>query len=194
MAHRVVDHVLFSVFCVLGSEYVLDALEAHLLGDAGSLYLGFAIAWMLIYFSQQPVSKIEPVAALWCVAIPVWDTLVVMARRIKNGRSPFAPDRNHFHHLFVDMKMDSRLALAVILGISILFGAFGIWLNYAISPVFSLITYALMFLIFGYGMLHPHQSKESLHTSSDWSTSTETLDQFAYLSRNNRSNLFASFL
>ena len=133
----------------------LTPLRRIFLGDAGSLYLGFAIAWMLIYFSQQPVSKIEPVAALWCVAIPVWDTLVVMARRIKNGRSPFAPDRNHFHHLLVDMKMDSRLALAVILGISILFGAFGIWLNYAISPVFSLITYAVMFLIFGYGMLHP---------------------------------------
>lgn len=133
----------------------LTPLKRVFLGDAGSLYLGFSIAWILIYFSQQPVSKIEPVAALWCVAIPVWDTLVVMARRIRNGCSPFASDRNHFHHLLVDINMDSRLALAVILGISVLVGAFGIWLNYAISPVVSLVAYAMIFLIFGYGMLHP---------------------------------------
>ena len=133
----------------------LMPLKRVFLGDAGSLYLGFVIAWMLIYFSQQPVSKIEPIAALWCVAIPVWDTLVVMARRIKNNRSPFAPDRNHFHHLLVDMKMDARLVLAIILGISLVFGAFGIWLNYAVSPAFSLFIYAMMFLMFSYGMMNP---------------------------------------
>lgn len=138
----------------------LTPLKRVFLGDAGSLYLGFVIAWMLIYFSQQPVSKIEPVAALWCVAIPVWDTLVVMARRIKNGRSPFAPDRNHFHHLLVDMGMSSRLALAVILGVSVVISAFGIWVTYAISPIASLMTYVALLFIFGYGMLHPSLEKQ----------------------------------
>jgi UDP-GlcNAc:undecaprenyl-phosphate GlcNAc-1-phosphate transferase len=138
----------------------LTPLKRVFLGDAGSLYLGFVVAWMLIYFSQEPVSKIEPVAALWCVAIPVWDTLVVMARRVKHGRSPFAPDRNHFHHLLVDMGLSARLALVVILGMSVLFGAFGIWMTYVISSLVSLFTYAALFLIFGYGMLHPSLEKK----------------------------------
>lgn len=138
----------------------LTPLKPVFLGDAGSLYLGFVTAWMLIYFSQQPVSRIEPVAALWCVAIPVWDTLVVIARRIKNGRSPFAPDRNHFHHLLVDIGMSAKLVLAIILGVSAVISAFGIWITYAISPMVSLMIYATLLFVFGYGMLNPSLEKK----------------------------------
>ena len=137
----------------------LTPFKPVFLGDAGSMYLGFVIAWMLIYFSQQPVSQIEPVAALWCVAIPVWDTLVVMARRIKNGRSPFAPDRTHFHHLLVDINMSSRIVLAVILGVSVVISTFGIWITYTVSSIVSLMIYVALFFMFGYGMLHPSIEK-----------------------------------
>lgn len=138
----------------------LTPLKRVFLGDAGSLYLGFVIAWMLIYFSQSPIEKIDPIAALWCVAIPVWDTLVVVARRIKNGRSPFSPDRNHFHHLLVDIGIRPRVALAVILCCAMLIGTFGIWVNYVVSPVASLIVYLVCLMIFGYGMLHPKLEKK----------------------------------
>lgn len=137
----------------------LTPFKKVFLGDAGSLYLGFMIGWMLIYFSQEPIAKIEPVAALWCVAFPVWDTLVVMARRIKNGRSVFAPDRQHFHHLLVDMGMRSVVALSTILVISTMLSAFGIWMTYVVSPAFSMLMHVVFFLIFLYLMLHPSIDK-----------------------------------
>lgn len=71
------------------------------LGDAGSMFLGFALAWFAISLSQGPERIIKPAAALWFVMVPVIDAVAIMLRRILKGRSPFAPDREHLHHIFL---------------------------------------------------------------------------------------------
>lgn len=147
--------LMSSVFAFFLVNLSLTPFNRVFLGDAGSLLLGFIMAWTLIYYTQEPIALMHPVAALWCVTIPVFDTLVVIARRIKNKQSPFSPDRNHFHHLLVDMGMKSEVALVIILGLSIVVNAFGILIIYAISPLASLVTYGLLLICFGYGMLHP---------------------------------------
>ena len=147
--------LMSAVFAFWLVNLSLTPLKRVFLGDAGSLLLGFVMAWTLIYYTQKPVALMHPVAALWCVTIPVFDTLVVIARRIKNKRSPFSSDRNHFHHMFVDMGMSSGVALALILGLATVLNAFGVWMTYAISPAASLSAYCLLLMGFGYGMLHP---------------------------------------
>lgn len=147
--------LMSAVFAFWLVNLSLTPLKCVFLGDAGSLLLGFVMAWTLIYYTQKPVALLHPMVALWCVTIPVFDTLVVIARRVKNKRSPFSPDRNHLHHLFVDMGMKPGLALGLILGLSILVNAFGVWMTYAFSPLASLLAYGLLLIGFGYGMLHP---------------------------------------
>ena len=137
----------------------LTPLKPVFLGDAGSLLLGFIMAWTLIYYTQKPVALMHPVAALWCVTIPVFDTLVVIARRIKNKRSPFSSDRNHLHHIFVDMGICPRNVLFLILGVSAALNALGIWIIYSLGPIASIGLYALALGVFGYGMLHPSVEK-----------------------------------
>jgi len=67
------------------------------MGDAGSQLLGFFLGVFAIAVTQAdvPYSK---VLALPIIGFPILDTLTVMAVRIKNKRSPFSPDKNHFHH------------------------------------------------------------------------------------------------
>jgi undecaprenyl-phosphate alpha-N-acetylglucosaminyl 1-phosphatetransferase/UDP-N-acetylglucosamine 2-epimerase len=84
------------------------------MGDAGSTLIGFVLAWSLIYVSHRSVGRMAPVDVLWCVAVPVMDTLAVMHRRIRLGRSPFKPDRQHLHHLLVDAGCPPRMALVAI--------------------------------------------------------------------------------
>ncbi|WP_368564192.1 UDP-N-acetylglucosamine 2-epimerase [Pseudoxanthomonas sp. UTMC 1351] len=84
------------------------------MGDAGSTLIGFVLAWSLIYVSHRSVGRTAPVDVLWCVALPVMDTLAVMHRRIRLGRSPFKPDRQHLHHLLVDAGCPPRMALVAI--------------------------------------------------------------------------------
>lgn len=71
------------------------------LGDNGSMLLGFLFSWLFIALSQGREAPMSPVTALWLFGLPLMDTVGVMARRIWLGKSPFKPDRHHFHHLFV---------------------------------------------------------------------------------------------
>lgn len=95
------------------------------LGDAGSTLLGYMVGWALIQYSQTPGSRLSPVAALWCVAVPVLDTLAVMARRLRSGSSPFNGDRRHIHYLLMDAGFGARATLAIIITAAAVCWGFG---------------------------------------------------------------------
>lgn len=147
--------LISAVFAFWLVNLSLIPVKKVFLGDAGSLMLGFVMAWTLIFYTQHPVSLLNPVIALWCVTIPVYDTLVVIARRLKNRRSPFSPDRNHLHHILIDSGMSSRRVLGLILLMSAVVNTLGIWLVFAVSSEVSLMVYLVLFGTFTYGMLHP---------------------------------------
>ena len=86
------------------------------MGNAGSAFLGFVIAWVAFRLTQNPGHPVSPVLALWFVPIPVMDTLVLMLRRMRNRQSPFIADRNHIHHLMMEAGFgptQAALALAL---------------------------------------------------------------------------------
>lgn len=72
------------------------------MGNAGSAWLGFVIAWVSFRLTQNPGHPVSPVLALWFVPIPIMDTLVLMLRRLRNRQSPFTADHNHIHHLMME--------------------------------------------------------------------------------------------
>lgn len=72
------------------------------MGNSGSALLGLMMAWMTFRLTQTPSHPVTPLLALWLIPIPIIDCLVLMARRIKLGQSPFRADHNHIHHLMID--------------------------------------------------------------------------------------------
>lgn len=72
------------------------------LGNAGSAFLGLVIAWVSFRLTQNPGHPVNPVLALWLLPIPVMDTLVLIVRRLHEGRSPFSAGRDHIHHFMQD--------------------------------------------------------------------------------------------
>ncbi|MBM4197390.1 MAG: undecaprenyl/decaprenyl-phosphate alpha-N-acetylglucosaminyl 1-phosphate transferase [Gammaproteobacteria bacterium] len=92
------------------------------LGDAGSMFLGLALAWCAIAFSQGPDAALSPAAALWFVLVPTIDAVAMMLRRILKRRSPFYPDREHLHHIFLLAGFSVSQTVAIMAGI----GAFGV--------------------------------------------------------------------
>lgn len=133
----------------------LTPLKRVFLGDAGSLLLGFTLAWILIYYSQDVPNGLLPVAALWCVTVPVFDTLVVIVRRLRHGRSPFSADRKHFHYLLIDLGLSSRAALACILCFSLCVNGLGVLATYQWGSLVGLLLFVAMLCMFAYAMLHP---------------------------------------
>ena len=104
------------------------------MGDAGNTFLGFGIAWFAVRMSQDPTKAMDPVTALWIMAIPLIDTVTVMVRRIRAGESPFAADRQHLHHILLGLGLSDGKAVAMLLMVAVILGGFGVfaqWLGIA---------------------------------------------------------------
>ncbi|MCX7089523.1 MAG: UDP-N-acetylglucosamine--undecaprenyl-phosphate N-acetylglucosaminephosphotransferase [Methylococcales bacterium] len=69
------------------------------LGDTGSTLFGFTVCWIAISASQGQHPIIASTTVLWIIAIPLFDSVCIMLRRLSQGRSPFNPDREHLHHI-----------------------------------------------------------------------------------------------
>lgn len=100
------------------------------LGDNGSLFLGFILAWLLVYFSQGHqayAAVIKPVTALYLVALPVYDTIFVMLKRMLAGHSPFKPDKTHLHHMFLALEISQIQTLLFVMVFQTLMITLGVW-------------------------------------------------------------------
>ena len=126
------------------------------LGDNGSLFLGFVLAWLLVYFSQghgDYVAVIRPVTALYLVALPVYDTIFVMLKRMLAGHSPFKPDKTHLHHLFLAVGFSHNKALLFMLlsqALLIVLGVLFLVFNSAEKDQFYI--FILMSIVYYLGM------------------------------------------
>jgi UDP-GlcNAc:undecaprenyl-phosphate GlcNAc-1-phosphate transferase len=104
------------------------------MGDAGSTLLGFMLACICISASQGVGPKISPTTTLWIVAIPLYELLWTTVRRILKGRSPFQPDRAHFHHNLLDAGFGVRGAFFVLICIGMVLSMAAIAIHYFEVP------------------------------------------------------------
>lgn len=92
------------------------------MGNAGSAFLGLVIAWVSFRLTQNPGHPVNPVLALWLLPIPVMDCLVLIVRRIREGRSPFSAGRDHIHHFMQDAGYGPTRAAILLMLVSLLCG------------------------------------------------------------------------
>jgi len=114
------------------------------LGDSGATLLGFLVAVCLIQSSQPGVAVIDPVFVLWCVAVPVIDTLQVMWNRIRAGRSIFDSDRLHMHYQLVDMGYSKHKTVMMMLAGNSTVVALGLVLTMLSSALSLCVFFALV--------------------------------------------------
>ena len=111
MAYSLIAFTLFG--SILAFLYYNYHPAKIFMGDAGSMMLGLINAILVIRFiNMAPTAHIIPVSASPAIGfglllIPLMDTLRVFCIRLAHGVSPFSPDRNHIHHLFLDKGFSS---------------------------------------------------------------------------------------
>lgn len=102
------------------------------LGDSGSMFLGLAIAWIAIRFSQGADAVISPAATLWFVALPIYDTVCMTGRRILRKRPIFGADKEHLHHVFLLAGFtvtETVLTMAGLAAVGVAIGLLGTFFN-----------------------------------------------------------------
>ena len=103
------------------------------------------------------LTKVEnlPVLAVAIINIPVLDTLRVMLVRILKRKSPFAADRNHIHHIFIDkgfshvktsmlLCMINFLNLAIIFLVEPIYNSFELTLIYVVMNLFWVFAFEII--------------------------------------------------
>jgi len=112
------------------------------MGDSGSQLLGFSGIVLSIKLTQQS-NLLSPVLPLIIFGFPILDTLSVITQRIYEGRSPFSPDKNHFHHKLLKLGLYHTEAVTLIYIIHGLFIIFAL-LFYSVSDRLIFLSYLLI--------------------------------------------------
>lgn len=92
------------------------------MGDTGALFLGYTFAVL----SVQGVFKLHAVLSflvpLMIFALPLFDMIFAIIRRICAGKSPFAADRGHIHHRLIDMGFTQKESVKILYALCSIMG------------------------------------------------------------------------
>lgn len=94
------------------------------MGDTGSLTLGYTISFILIHllstsYNYNPWENGHAVIAMSTVFVPIFDVVRVVITRVRDGRHPFMPDKNHIHHKLLRTGLNKIQTMAMLLCISV---------------------------------------------------------------------------
>lgn len=149
---------VFFIYNVFGNR------EKIFMGDSGSLLLGYLLTAFVFRFCEinalgsipaQFHMSASPAVAICVLTVPIFDTIRVSITRIKKGRSPFQPDKNHIHHLLLRTGLNHIQTTCILLLVSLLFIALGIigrnwnlWVllivDFALATVLTLILWRVI--------------------------------------------------
>ncbi len=113
------------------------------MGDAGSQFIGFMAVFLCIYLTQDVNPALNPALPLLLLGLPILDTLTVMVRRVRAGRSPFSPDKTHIHHRLMEYGFSHAEAVGSIYLLQGVFLASALRFRYA-SDIVVIGTYLII--------------------------------------------------
>ncbi len=118
------------------------------LGDAGSTTLGFLIAFLLVYFTLPENRLFHPVLAIWIVALPMFDLLNVIIKRIFLKKNISLPDKYHIHHILMKLKFTQKQTLILLILTSIVLNLYGYYSYSLLSSDVSLLSFPILYLFY----------------------------------------------
>ena len=135
------------------------------IGDVGSNFMGFSLAVISILGVAKTYTAIVIVAPIIGLALPIFDTLWAIIRRIvktKSIKGVFKADKGHLHHRLMAKGYTQKQAVLILYGITATLGMVAIIL--LDSGIWKAISFALLVVVFvalGYkDILHLRDNEE----------------------------------
>jgi UDP-GlcNAc:undecaprenyl-phosphate GlcNAc-1-phosphate transferase len=133
-------------------------------GTTGVYVVGYALAVLSII----GVAKVA--VALLVLGVPIIDTFWIIVRRLLVGRSPFTPDRGHFHHKLLDLGLSHRSAVLVIYGLCLVLAGLSLVLS-GTGPFYAFLGVVVAGGLLLYGI--DRRSSDALRSSTYDAARTE---------------------
>lgn len=122
-----------------------------IMGDSGSMVLGFIIAVLAIYSG----SKIA--TTFLVLGFPVLDAIIVIIRRIYRKKSPLKGDLGHFHHRLLRVGFSERKTLLTMYFICFVFGILALFIGTQ-GKFFAIIFMVVLTILIEYLVMRKEKS------------------------------------
>lgn len=88
------------------------------LGDTGSMLLGFVLATITLMGTYKSETAVIVIAPLLVLGLPIFETLLSMARRLIRGAPILGADDGHTHHRLLSRGYSQRKVVLLLYGVS----------------------------------------------------------------------------
>src|SRR5690606_41456940 len=92
------------------------------------------------------------------IAVPVYDLFSAIVRRLLAGRAVFEPDHHHLHHVLIEQGFSLRAALALMLGLALVFAVIGLAGQFMGVPEGIMLLAWLRCSVMHYRSTHPGEA------------------------------------
>lgn len=137
------------------------------LGDSGSLFVGFMLAVLTVYGSQvERGASVLALIPIFCLAIPLLDTVLAMLRRFLRGVPLSQADGRHIHHRLLALGLSHRHAVVILYMVAGVLASLGLSLVMAPPPAIVGVAaaaggVALALVVYGLRRLQYHEFVEA---------------------------------
>jgi UDP-GlcNAc:undecaprenyl-phosphate/decaprenyl-phosphate GlcNAc-1-phosphate transferase len=131
------------------------------MGEAGSSFLGFALATLSIMGSVKLAAAFSALVPVMILAIPIFDTLFAIVRRVMAKQPIYVGDKMHLHHRLMELGLSAKQTVFFIYTVSALFGGMAI-LSAEVRPKYGYMIFAGSLVVVFLGSLilvYIHQLK-----------------------------------
>lgn len=133
------------------------------MGDSGSQFLGFIISVISLLGFKNITFK-SFLIPLVILAIPIFDTLFAILRRLLKGESIGTPDKEHLHHQLLKLKFSTKTSIILIYIINLAFAAVSIFVsigdNRVASYIYIILILLLLFVVLKTDILFEHKKRK----------------------------------
>ncbi|WP_318036175.1 MraY family glycosyltransferase [Halobacillus amylolyticus] len=117
------------------------------MGDTGSLFLGYSMAVISMVGLFKNVTLFSFIIPIIVLAIPLFDTLFSILRRVINKQKIMMPDNKHIHYQILAAGFSHRATVLIIYGFSALFGFLAILFSLTSFAISLGITFLILLLL-----------------------------------------------
>lgn len=171
LAYQANDMTVVAIaFAIMGGVFGFLRFNSHparvFMGDGGSQFLGFSLAFLVVYFveiSNPAVSRALPALLL---GLPVIDIISVFIQRVRGGMNWFRATKNHIHHRLLELGFHHYESVMAIYSVQLLMVLLAVLLPYE-SDLLLLGLYAgFSIVIFGL-LIRAERSAWRAHATGD---------------------------
>jgi len=145
------------------------------MGDSGSLLVGYLLTAFVFRFCEINAyhsvpealqMSAAPAVAICIMAVPLFDTVRVSVSRIMHKRSPLLADKNHVHHLLLQLGLSHIQTTCILLLVTLILTAIAVigrnW-NIYLLTLAALAVYTCLIAGIKLILHHKHTAAQEQH-------------------------------